>query len=66
MHVQEEGMGRNLQLPSLSNLFLEAELSSLMAQICAYTESPKRKHSQIEILHLMLISCTSGKKKKKR
>lgn len=57
-------MGKNL-LPALSNLFLEGELSSLMAQICVYTESPERKHSQIEFLHLKLISCTHGKKKKK-
>lgn len=59
-------MGRNLQLPALSNLFLEAELSSLMAQICVYTESPERKHSQIEILHFKLIFCTNVKKNKKR
>lgn len=56
-------MGRNLQLPASSNLFLEAELSSL---ICVYMESPERKHSQIEILHLKLIFCTNGKKKKKK
>lgn len=47
---------------SCSNLFLEAKLSSLMAQICVYTESPERKHSQIEILHFWLISHTNGKK----
>lgn len=58
-------MGRNLQLSALSNLFLEAELCSLMPQICMYTESPERKHSQIEILHLKLISWTNGKKKEK-
>lgn len=59
-------MGRNLQLAALSNLFLEAELSSLMAQTCVYTESPERKHSQIEILHLKLIFCTNGKEKKRK
>lgn len=51
---------------SCSKLFLKAELSSLMAQICVYTESPERKHSQIEILHFKLISCTNDKKKKKK
>lgn len=51
-YVQEEGMGKNLQLSALSNLFLEAELSSLVAQICVYRVCPKRKCSQIEFLHL--------------
>lgn len=37
-----------------------------MAQTCVYTESPERKHSQIEFLHLKLVPCTNGKKKKKK
>lgn len=57
---------KNLQLPALSNLFLGSKLSSLVAQVRVYTESPERKHSQIEFLHLKLLSCTSGKNKKKR
>lgn len=57
-------MGRNLQLPVLSNLILEAELPSMMIRYCVYTESPKRKNAQIEILYLKLIFCTNGKKKR--
>lgn len=37
-----------------------------MAQIYVPTKKPKRNGSQIEFLHLKLLSCTKGKSKKEK
>lgn len=66
-YVQKGGTEKKyLRLPALCNLFLEAKLQSLMVQTYVSTKNSKRNSSQIEFLHLKLLSFSKGKSKKEK
>lgn len=57
---------KNLRFPAFCNLFREAKLQSLVAQTYVSTKNSRRNSSQIDFLHLKLLSCSKGKSKKEK